>query len=171
LVLVDLEREKDRVCFGTPAKLALATICDGIPSNTCRPDLRHCAAAVDSVPEAESRLLAEMDKVLAVWLKFAAVHRWLPPCTAFYHAALPATGLDAARSIAHLRPARRPCPRRAGSPLFKEFSRMQLSQQPTTWPSCRQSSRELSVSTGRFFLDFPGREQKQAIWQRHLLRV
>ena len=69
LVLVDLEREKDRVCFGTPAKLALATICDGIPSNTCRPDLRHCAAAVDSVPEAESRLLAEMDKVLAVWLK------------------------------------------------------------------------------------------------------
>jgi hypothetical protein len=54
---------------GTPAKLALATICDGIPSNTCRPDLRHCAAAVDSVPEAESRLLAEMDKVLAVWLK------------------------------------------------------------------------------------------------------
>ena len=69
LVLVDVEREKDRVCFGTPAKLALATICDGIPSSTCRPDLRHCAAAVDSVPEAESRLLAEMDQVLAVWLK------------------------------------------------------------------------------------------------------
>ena len=69
LVLIDLEREKDRVCFGTLAKLALATICDGIPGSTCRPDLRPCAAAVDSVHEAENRLLAEMDKVLAGWLK------------------------------------------------------------------------------------------------------
>jgi len=72
LVLIDLEREKDRVCFGTLSKLALATICDGIPGSTCRPDLRPCAVAVDSVHEAESRLLAEMDKVLAAWLKKTA---------------------------------------------------------------------------------------------------
>jgi len=72
LVLVDLEREKDRVCFGTPAKLALATICDGIPSNTCRPDLRPCAAAVDSVQEAESCLLADMNAVLMAWLRKTA---------------------------------------------------------------------------------------------------
>jgi hypothetical protein len=69
LVLIDLEREKDRVCFGTLANLALATICDGIPGSTCRPDLRPCAVAVDSVHEAENRLLAEMDKVLVGWLK------------------------------------------------------------------------------------------------------
>ena len=69
LVLVDVEREKDRVCFGTLAKLALATLCEGTPSGTCRPELRSCAVAVDSVPDAESRLLAEMDKVLAAWLR------------------------------------------------------------------------------------------------------
>ncbi|HPM85287.1 MAG TPA: hypothetical protein PLF81_31510, partial [Candidatus Anammoximicrobium sp.] len=48
--------------------------CDGIPASTCRPDLRPCAVAVDSVHEAESRLLAEMGKVLAAWLKKAATN-------------------------------------------------------------------------------------------------
>jgi hypothetical protein len=71
LVLVDLEREKDRVCFGTLAKLALASLCDGVPGTTCRPDLRPCAAEVDSVQEAERHLLADMDEVLAAWLKKA----------------------------------------------------------------------------------------------------
>jgi hypothetical protein len=74
LVLVDLEREKDRVCFGTLAKLALASLRDGVPGSTCRPDLRPCAAAVDSVQEAESRLLADMDAVLMAWLRKTA-HR------------------------------------------------------------------------------------------------
>jgi hypothetical protein len=69
LVLVDLEREKDRVCFGTLAKLAFATTCDGTLNSTYRPDFRPCAVAVDSVHEAESRLLAEMDEVLAAWLE------------------------------------------------------------------------------------------------------
>ncbi|HPM84428.1 MAG TPA: hypothetical protein PLF81_27170 [Candidatus Anammoximicrobium sp.] len=72
LVLVDLEREKDRVCFGAPAKMALASLRDGVPGSTCRPDLRPCAAAVDSVQEAESRLLADMDAVLMAWLRKTA---------------------------------------------------------------------------------------------------
>ena len=37
LVLVDLEREKERVCFGTLTKLALATLYEGLPSSTWRP--------------------------------------------------------------------------------------------------------------------------------------
>jgi hypothetical protein len=68
LILVDLEREKDRVCFGTLTKLALATIREGVPSSARRPDVRLCAFAVDSLHEAEQRLLAAMDQALADWL-------------------------------------------------------------------------------------------------------
>lgn len=68
LVLVDLERERQRVCFGTLTKLALATLYEGLPSSMQRPDVRLCAFAADNVHEAEQRLLAEMDRALAQWL-------------------------------------------------------------------------------------------------------
>jgi len=68
LILVDLEREKDRVCFGTLTKLALATLCEGLPSSIQRPDTRLCAFAVDNVHEAERKLLAAMDQALTDWL-------------------------------------------------------------------------------------------------------
>ena len=68
MVLVDLEREKDRVCFGTLTKLALATIYEGLPSSIQRPDVRLCAFAVDNVHQAEQKLLAELDQALAQWL-------------------------------------------------------------------------------------------------------
>ena len=69
LILVDLEREKDRVCFGTLTKLALATLVEGLPSNIQRPDTRLCAFAVDSFHEAEQRLLTELDQALTQWLR------------------------------------------------------------------------------------------------------
>ncbi len=68
LILVDLEREKDRVCFGTLTKLALATLVEGLPSNIQRPDIRLCAFPVDSLQEAEQRLLTVMDQALTDWL-------------------------------------------------------------------------------------------------------
>ncbi len=68
LVLVDLEREQDRVGFGTLAKLALATMEGPLPSSTQRPDIRLCAFAVDRVHQAEQQLLIEMDRALTEWL-------------------------------------------------------------------------------------------------------
>ena len=67
LVLVDLQREKDRVCFGTLSSLALV-INHGHRSSMCQPDERSFAWATGSVGEAEGCLLAEMDKALAAWL-------------------------------------------------------------------------------------------------------
>jgi hypothetical protein len=67
LLLVDLQRKKDRVCFGTLSSLALV-INHGHFSSMCQPDERSFAWAAGSVGEAEGRLLAEMNKALEAWL-------------------------------------------------------------------------------------------------------
>ena len=80
LILVDLEREKNRVCFGTLTKFALATLVEGLPSSIQRPDIRLCAFPVDSLHEAEQKLLAELEQALTQWLSPSLPEtRQLPP--------------------------------------------------------------------------------------------